>query len=98
MKKVIISFQLFFTFYILCAQTYNVDSVKRRLTTTRDDSIRLQNLFQIVIFYIDNNLDSSLKYVGLFNQIPLKPKSMEVNGLIIMGDIYLRLGNASKSL
>jgi len=72
----------------------NVDSLKEMLTTNINNETRAVILFQLTTFYIDNSLDSSLKYIKLFNNVPSKSKLLEANGLVITGDIFLRLGNA----
>jgi signal transduction histidine kinase len=78
--------------------TPNIDSLKEILITDIDNESRGITLFQITVYYINNNLDSSLKYIKQFNQVPLKSKVLELHGLNIMGDIFLRLGNASMAL
>jgi len=112
-KKVIILLQLLCFIQILHAQSKventdqflkilaarpDIDSLKGLLTTNLNNETRAIILFQLVTSYIDNNLDSSLKYVKQFNQVPSKPKVLEANGFVIMGDIFLRLGNVSMAL
>jgi signal transduction histidine kinase len=83
---------------LLLQRPFNVDSLKTMLATKRDDSDRALILFQIALNYIDINLDSSLNYIKQFNALPLKAGAMKANGLGLMADIYLRIGNPSKSL
>jgi len=76
----------------------DTDSLKQMLATKMNDEDRAIVLFQLTTSYINKELDSSLKYVKQFNQIPSKTKQLEANGLVIMGDVFGRLGNASMAL
>jgi len=103
-KKVIIFLQLVCVVHILYAQSDNVgtfdniDSLHNVLSTSADNDTRAMILFRLTAYYIDNNLDSSLQYIKQFNEIPSKSKQSEAAGLGLMGDISLRLGNASIAL
>ncbi|MFI5187893.1 MAG: tetratricopeptide repeat protein, partial [Chitinophagales bacterium] len=97
-KRIIIFFRLFCFFHIVYAQNYNVDSLKKVLNTNIADSTRIEILSQIGLLYLNTNLDSSMMYISQFNQVPSRSKKMEARGLNLMGDIYLRTGNASKAL
>jgi two-component system NtrC family sensor kinase len=76
----------------------NVDSLKQLLTTNMSNEARAIILFQLTTSYIDNDLDSSLKYIRKFNDVPSKSKQLQANGEIITGDIFLRFGNVSMAL
>ena len=76
----------------------NFDSLKQKAGTELDNETRAITLFAITAGYLNINLDSSLKYIKQFNEVPSKSKLWEANGHTIIGDIYLRLGNASMGL
>ena len=75
-----------------------VDSLKQMLAADISDKDRAIILFKLTTSYLDNELDSSLKYIQQFNQIQSKTKQLEANGLVIMGDIFGRLGNPSMAI
>jgi two-component system, NtrC family, sensor kinase len=76
----------------------NFDSLKKKAIADSDNETRAITLFAITAQYLNIKLDSSLKYIKQFNDIPSKSKLWEANGSTIMGDIYLRLGNVSLAL
>ncbi|MGN6539453.1 MAG: ATP-binding protein [Ginsengibacter sp.] len=76
----------------------NLDSLKLLTASENDKGIRPLALFALTAQYLNSNLDSSLKYMKQFNSVSSKPKVWEANGDVIMGDIYLRLGNSSLAL
>jgi signal transduction histidine kinase len=76
----------------------NLDSLTQLAASKNDNDIRPLALFALTIQYLNSNLDSSLKYVKQFNAVSSKSKFWEANGDVIMGDIYLRLGNSSLAL
>ena len=76
----------------------NLDSLKLLAASENDKGIRPLALFALTAQYLNSNLDSSLKYMKQFNLVSSKPKVWEANGDVIMGDIYLRLGNSSLAL
>jgi signal transduction histidine kinase len=76
----------------------NLDSLKELATSENNNRKRAIALFAVTVQYLNINLDSSLKYIRLFNAGPSKPTLWEANGDVIMGDIYLRLGNASMAI
>ena len=76
-----------------------VDSLKQILAADISDKDRAIILFKLTTSYLDNELDSSLKYIQQFNQIQSKTKQLEANGLVIMGSILFgRLGNPSMAI
>jgi len=76
----------------------NLDSLRQLTVSKNDNDIKPLALFALTAQYLNINLDSSLKYIKQFNAISPKPKVWEANGGVIMGDIYLRLGNSSLAL
>ena len=76
----------------------DLDSVKQLAASKNDNGTRPLALFTLTAQYLNSNLDSSLKYVKQFNAVSPKPKFWQANGFVIMGDIYLRLGNSSLAL
>jgi len=76
----------------------NLDSLKHLAASNNDSGIGPLALFALTAHYLNSNLDSSLKYVKQFNAVSPKPKFWEGNELVIMGDLYLRLGNPSLAL
>ncbi|MGN6298511.1 MAG: ATP-binding protein [Ginsengibacter sp.] len=76
----------------------NLDSLRQLAASKNDNGVRPLVLFALTVQYLNSNLDSSLKYVKQFNGLSSKSKFWEANGDVVMGDIYLRLGNSSLAL
>ena len=78
--------------------TPNFDSLKQLAASDIDAKTKATTLFWITAAYLETSLDSSLRYIKQFNNLPFKPKFLEANGLAIMGDIYSRLGDPAMAL
>ena len=97
MKKIIVTLILICSTHYVSAQNYAyADSLKKALTVKMDGA----TLLPLSYFYLEINLDSSMKYAQQAYQLSLKNKSedLEAWSLNMIGAILWRGGNTVKSL
>jgi two-component system, NtrC family, sensor kinase len=82
------------------SQNNNLDSFKKILNSSVNDSLQLQESSRQFYKYLETNLDSSLKYATLYHKLSSvnNDKRIQSNGLEMMGVVFWRRGNTEKSI